>query len=132
MANKTGGSASLTFDGTTYGASDCIQDWSYSYTVDGVTYTCGNFNKVAAGAKNVTLDITMVIAETDTGKLSAFEPGSTATDLEFRPYGDTPTYPEITPTDAVVLDRPMSGSASSMVAIAIKIQLNDVTEGVAV
>ena len=131
MAKLTGGAASFTFNAVTYTAADCIQDWSYGYTVDGVAYQCSNYNQMAVGANNVTATATLAIDAADTALLAALLPGTTAADFEFHPFGDTITYIEIASTDAVLLDRSMSGSSSSVVLISLAFHLNNVSEGAA-
>jgi hypothetical protein len=119
--------ASFTFNATTYDETDCMQSSGFDDAVQEALYMCDGFNKGVATVREITFNASMAIANTDVVKLTALAPGTTASDFEYHPGGDTATYIEVSATSAYVVSRPFTTAPNAVHTIDVTIRLNDVT-----
>ena len=123
--------ASFTFNATTYDESDCMQGSSISDAIQEAMYMCDGYSKGVPTLRELTFTVSLALANTDTAKVTALTPGTTATDFEYHPGGDTATYLEFTSTDAYVVSRPLNTAPNGVHTIDVTIRLNDITFGAA-
>lgn len=126
----TGLLASFKFDNEVYDEDDCLSGWSLADQIQEVIYQCGGMEKGAAGPRSAVFNVALGLAADDTAKVSALYPGATGA-FEAHPAGDTPSYIEVTATDALVRVANKSAPANGIITLDLQIRLNDITLGTA-
>lgn len=133
MAKKA--NPSITYNGTTYDADDCIQNCSFTADADDLTYLCNNYTKHESGNINAAISFRLALDRTDVTKWSALQPqdGTAGTGSgEYHPGGDVAGNIEITFTKASVISFNSDDSPSSIIMADVVIALDDYTVGTAV
>ena len=126
-----GNSAAFTFNSVTFGVTDCLQSTGITDAINEVIYQCNGMEQGKAGTRTATFTVSLFLSKTDTAKLAAVAPGTTAADFEYHPAGDTATYIEVTSSDAYVVSAPFNAAVNSMITLDVTIRLNQITIGAA-
>ena len=125
------GVPSITFDGTTFDADDCLQPGiTFSAGKNDLTYVCNGYVKHEAGAETITLSFSIAMANDDTAQLADLEPGVAGV-AEYHPFGDTAGNIEHTTTNATILSYNENGGPDNIVIADITMAWDDRTSGAA-
>jgi len=125
-----GNNAEITFGGTTYGLTDCLQGVTLNMNGNPITFNCNGTLKSIPGISSYTLTASLAISQTDTDKVTALREGTAGT-LEYHPAGDTATYIEYTSTNATVASLVQNGGSGNLLSLDVTWNLDDLTDGAA-
>lgn len=126
MADR-GNKASFMFNGVTYSTADCISAWDFGNSITDIVYQCDGADKHLGGTEAVDFRVTLGLDSTDTTYISAFNPGTSSTQFEAHPGGDTATYIELSSTKALVISRNITAPMNGIIAMDIVIALDNIT-----
>ena len=118
----TGATFSVTFNSVTNDADNCIQSWSITDGVNGVTYDCNGYTKTIAGTSTTALNITIAAGLQD-ATLAAWRRGTSASDFSCQ-LGSTTGDLKLTSADAVSIKSEIGGSSNSVMTTDYTIAIN--------
>lgn len=125
----SGISQSVTFNGATYDADDCLQSSSLNRSVNAGMYQCGGVMKTALGAKSYVFNMSLALAASDTTKVAALQEGDNATDFKYFPAGVTSGNMKVTSTKAWLVAANYSSPVNGVLTVDVTINLDALTDG---
>ena len=129
-AKYTGKGMLLVFNGVTFGSGgSCVTSVDISDDADMFITECAGATEKEhlAGLRAIQVDVQGYVNIDDEPMLNDIEPGTIATDFDFKPAGNTPTYTVFTASSAMVSSRSMPVSVGSVTTFSFSLMLDSLT-----